>query len=75
MTITSEQSKAARSLLNWNQRTLAQKANVGLSTVADFESKKRNPIKNNLDAIKSAFEEFNIEFIENTGVNLKVDSD
>ncbi len=71
MTITPEQSKAARSLLGWNQKTLAQEASVGLSTIADFEGKKRIPIKNNLEAIRIAFEKHYIEFIEDTGVNLR----
>src|ERR1700686_4029415 len=56
------QVKAARALLGWNQQDLAQKANLGPSTVADFERGKRSPVANNLEAMRAAF--------ENAGVSL-----
>ena len=51
-----EQSRAARGWLEWSQEELAQKAQVSLSTIRDFEKGRRVPIKNNLDAIRISFE-------------------
>src|SRR4051812_34960957 len=50
------QSRAARGWLEWSQADLARRANVGLSTVKEFEGGRRTPIGNNLDAIKRAIE-------------------
>jgi ribosome-binding protein aMBF1 (putative translation factor) len=55
--MTPEQSRAARGWLDWSQQDLAERANVSLSTVRDFEKKRRSPIKNNIDAMRRAFEE------------------
>lgn len=55
--ISPEQSRAARGWLDWNQEELARRANVSLSTVRDFEKGRRSPIKNNLEALRSAFAE------------------
>lgn len=52
-----EQVRAARNWLAWTQAELAAKASVGLSTLKDYESGKRTPISNNLDAIKKALED------------------
>lgn len=60
--ISPEQCRAARAWLNWSQEDLAQKAKVSLSTVRDFESEKREPIGNNLDALRLALEEAGITF-------------
>lgn len=51
-----EQVRAARGWLGWSQKDLAQKAQVGLSTVKDFENGNRTPIANNLSAIQRAIE-------------------
>ena len=75
MTITPEQSKAARSLLGWTQKELAENAGVGISTVVDFESSKRVPIKNNLVAIRTAFERGSIDFIGMSKQHLIVNKD
>lgn len=56
-----EQCRAARGWLNWTQEDLAEKANVSLSTVRDFEKGKRVPIANNLDAIQRALEDSGIK--------------
>lgn len=59
------QCRAARAWLDWSQQDLAKKANVGLSTVKDFENGNRKPIANNLNAIRAA--------LENGGVKLLFD--
>lgn len=57
-----EQMRAARSWLGWTQAELAAEANVGLSTVKDYESTKRTPIANNLEAMQSALEKAGMKF-------------
>jgi transcriptional regulator with XRE-family HTH domain len=54
--LTPEQSRAARAWLGWTQAELAERAQVGLSTIKDFEGKARTPIANNLQAILKALE-------------------
>ncbi len=61
-TLTASQLKAARALVNWSQKELARRANVGTSTVADFERGKRVPILNNLEAMRAALEEAGVRF-------------
>lgn len=65
--VTREQCKAGRALVGWSQTDLADAADVGLSTVRDFETGKRTPINNNLSAIKSALEAAGVEFIAQNG--------
>jgi transcriptional regulator with XRE-family HTH domain len=57
-----DQCRAARGWLNWTQQQLADRAKIGLSTLRDFESRRRRPIANNLDAIRRALEAAGIEF-------------
>lgn len=58
-----EQSRAARGWLGWSQQDLAKRAQVGLSTVKDFENGYRKPIANNLQAIQRALEAGGIELL------------
>jgi transcriptional regulator with XRE-family HTH domain len=76
--IEAKQSRAARSLLGWNQQKLANAAGVAMATVQFFEADKRTPIPNNLAAIVRAFEEAGVEFLparngRGVGVRLKDD--
>lgn len=65
--LTPEQCRAARGWLNWTQEELAQKANVSLSTVRDFEKERRVPIANNLDAIQRVLEEGGVKLLSGKG--------
>jgi transcriptional regulator with XRE-family HTH domain len=72
------QSRAARSLLGWTQQKLADTAGVALATIQFFETNKREPIPNNLTAIRRALEEAGVEFIpaksgKGVGVRLRED--
>ena len=68
-----EMCRAARGWLGWTQARLAQQAKVSLSTVKDFEKRRRTPIANNRAAIQRALEEAGIEFTDNgaPGIRLK----
>jgi len=57
-----DQCRAARGFLDWSQQDLADAANVSLSTVRDFEKGRRDPISNNLNAIRAAFEQAGLTF-------------
>ena len=70
MTISAAQSRAARGLLNWTQKQLAEASGASLGTVVDFEREKRVPMRANREALQRAFETAGIEFIEN-GVRLR----
>ena len=72
--LTPEQSRAARGWLNWTQEELAQRANISLSTVRDFEKGRRMPIANNSDALRRAIESAGIrlEFEEEMAVGIRL---
>lgn len=57
-----EQSRAARGWLDWTQDELAGKAGVSLSTVRDFEKRRRMPMRNNLLAIRHVLEQAGVTF-------------
>ena len=58
--------RAARNWLAWTQAELAARANVGLSTVKDYEGGKRTPIANNLEAMQRALEKAGMKFTANS---------
>jgi hypothetical protein len=75
MSITPQESRAARGLLNWNQTQLAQASLIGLSTVRNFEGELRETTVANLAAIRNAFEKAGIIFESDgkfVGVKLKI---
>ncbi len=67
MSLSPEQSRAARGLLDWSQAQLAARSNLGQSTVRDFEKGRRVPTVNNLAAIQRALEAAGAVFVEENG--------
>ena len=63
MPILAQQSRGARGLLDWTQADLAEAATLGLATIKNFESSRRETTPANLNAIRRALEEAGIEFI------------
>jgi transcriptional regulator with XRE-family HTH domain len=61
--MTSEQSRAARGLLDWSQQDLANEAGLGLSTVRDFEKGRREPLPANREAMQQALEAAGVVFL------------
>ena len=63
--ITSDQIRAARSLLRWTGKDLAEQAGVGFSTLMRLESEEGVPSAQSktLEAIQKAFEKAGVEFI------------
>jgi hypothetical protein len=66
MVIFPEQVRAGRGLLNWSARTLAETAQLGLSTVQRFEGGGVITTAN-LAAIRSALEAAGVEFLSDNG--------
>ena len=61
------QCRAGRALLNWSQDELAENSQVARTTVTEFESNYRTPMRQNLLALQSAIEAAGIEFIPDNG--------
>ena len=59
--------RAARSLLDWTQHQLAQKAGVGITTVRTFEKGATKTMPQNLVAIERALVAGGILFIPENG--------
>jgi DNA-binding transcriptional regulator YiaG len=57
-----EQCRAARAWLGLPQDALAKSANVGVSTVRDFEATRRVPTRNNLAAMQAVLEKGGVSF-------------
>ena len=65
--MTPAQCRAARALLNVTQTQLARSAELGLSTVVDFELRRRRVSPEAIEAIRIALERIGIEFIDANG--------
>ena len=63
--ITSAQIRAARGMLDWSRKDLAQHSGISFASMMRLESFEGIPSSNfkTLEAIKKAFEEVGIEFI------------
>jgi len=67
-TITPEQIRAARALLNWKQSDLAAKTGLSLPSINNIERSIGSPRLSTLQTIKEVFQSAGIEFIGNNGV-------
>jgi len=70
--------KAARSLLGWDQRELAEKAGVAVRSISAFEDGSRQPIKRVREAVGCALEDAGIVFIQEgaiIGIVLRADAE
>jgi ribosome-binding protein aMBF1 (putative translation factor) len=65
--MTPAQCRAARGLLDWSQKNLAEAARVGVVTVRQFESASATPRNSTLDAMRRALEAAGIELIPENG--------
>ena len=65
--MTPAQCRAARGLLEITQSQLARAADLGLSTVVDFEKERRLVSLGAVEAIRAALERAGIEFIDENG--------
>jgi transcriptional regulator with XRE-family HTH domain len=62
-----EQCRAARALLGLSQPALAKIADVGLSTVVDFEKTRRSVALESIQRIRKALQKAGVEFINENG--------
>jgi transcriptional regulator with XRE-family HTH domain len=65
--ISAAQSRAARALLEMTQPELAKAANLGLSTIVDFERSRREVSEEAIRNIGLTLERMGIEFIDENG--------
>jgi len=61
--ITPKQCRAARGLLDWTQQVLADKAQIGVVTLRQFESGANLPRRATLKAIEMALAEAGVLFV------------
>ena len=69
--ITASQCRAARGLLDWTQKDLAEKSRIGIVTIRQFEGGKTVPMHATMVVLKQAFEAAGVEFLAQDGVRRK----
>jgi transcriptional regulator with XRE-family HTH domain len=67
MSITPDQCRAARGLLDWSQQVLAERAGVGIVTIRQLEAESHLPRRATLAVVRGAFEVAGVEFIDENG--------
>lgn len=65
--LTPAQCRAGRAILDMTQPQLAALANLGLSTVVDFEKERRQVSAGAIEAIYNALQQAGVEFIAENG--------
>ncbi|WP_420347118.1 helix-turn-helix domain-containing protein [Pelagibius sp.] len=66
MTLTPEQCRAARALLDWSQPDLAAASGIGRSTITRLERGSLVPHQSNLASLRQALESAGVEFLDET---------
>ena len=56
------QCRAARGLLDWNQKMLAERAGIGVVTIRNFEKGKTSPYKGTIVILQQTFEAAGVAF-------------
>lgn len=64
MSLNGAQCRAARALIGWSQDQLVDASKVTKSTIANFETGKREPYARTLSDIRSALEAAGVEFLD-----------
>ncbi|NIA68983.1 helix-turn-helix transcriptional regulator [Pelagibius litoralis] len=64
MSLTLEQCRAGRALLNWSQPNLAEATGLTRETIANFETGAHTPHPNNRAALRAALENAGVIFID-----------
>ncbi len=72
LNISREQIRAARALLDWSQKDLADEAGLSKTAIANVENGKHRPTTKNASSIVQAFTRHDIEFVED-GVRKRKD--
>lgn len=72
--ITKEQCRAARGLLDWTQQDLADAAALSKTAINNFERGVKDVRGESLQAIRTAFEACDIEFVGDYGVHKRRDT-
>ncbi len=71
MTISSEQIRAGRALLDWSQKELAKHAGLSLNALNNIERGVANPKLDTMLSIQKALEDAGVEFLDAKGVRLQ----
>lgn len=65
--IISAQCRAARALINWSRKDLAEAAKVAERTIVDFERGAREPYERTLRDVREALEKAGVVFVDQNG--------
>jgi len=65
--MTPEQCKAARAMLRWDQRALAEAAGVTVTVITNFETGLRRSQRNSMLALEAAFTKAGVMFTNGGG--------
>lgn len=68
------QVRAARALLNWSSKDLAERVGMSVNAINMIETGKTRPLSSNIAAIIEAFTAAGIEFLPNSGVAKRDDT-
>jgi transcriptional regulator with XRE-family HTH domain len=71
VSISPDQAKTARRLLDWSLSVLAGKKGLNTTAVSHFENGKRRPSVVKVSAIRKVFEDAGVEFVGEAGARMK----